>query len=291
MKQLFLSMVLLLGLVACSNDNEISPVNEKGHEVVFNVSTLDVSVEPMSRATSPASDVLTNISYCVKNTVTKKVYEGTQSLANAGSDFGIIKLWLPFGNYEVTFLGYGEKNVNGSAMMYYDNDYNALWVNVKNKDSFIESQEISIEQETAKIDINLKRLNGALVVRLSDEIPTDIGKIEVNLGFFPKWSVSDEKAYYEGNDGLTTKFTDELTISNSLVDEYVYYVLPQTNRSVNFTIYDKAGAKLGSTSVQVDFYQNRRTIVSGNLLDIISQKPFSITVTDDWEDDVVIPLQ
>ena len=71
----------------------------------------------------------------------------------------------------------------------------------------------------------------------------------------------------------------------------MYYVLPQTNRSVNFTIYDKAGAKLGSTSVRVDFYQNRRTIVSGNLLDIISQKPFSITVTDDWEDDVIIPLQ
>lgn len=291
MKQLFLSMVLLLGLVACSNDNEISPVNEKGHEVVFNVSTLDVSVEPMSRATSPASDVLTNISYCVKNTVTKKVYEGTQSLTNAGSNFGIIKLWLPLGNYEATFFGYGEKNVNGSARMYYDDDYNSLWVDVKNKDSFIKTEEVTIEQDMTNIDMNLTRLNGALVVRLTDEIPTDIGKIEINLGYFPKWSVYDEQAYYEGNDGLTTKFTDELTISNSLVDEYVYYVLPQTNRSVNFTIYDKAGAKLGSTSVRVDFYQNRRTIVSGNLLDIISQKPFSITVTDDWEDDVVIPLQ
>lgn len=283
-------MALLFALVSCNNNNEITP-DEKVCEVSFNVSTLNVSVEPMSRATSPASDVLTNISYCVKNTVTKKVYEGTQSLTNAGSDFGIIKLWLPLGNYEASFFGYGEKNVNGSARMYYDDDYNSLWVDVKNKDSFIKTEEVTIEQDMTNIDMNLTRLNGALVVRLTDEIPTDIGKIEINLGYFPRWSVYNEQAYYEGNDGLTTKFTDELTISNSLVDEYVYYVLPQTNRSVNFTIYDKAGAKLGSTSVRVDFYQNRRTIVSGNLLDIISQKPFSITVTDDWEDDVVIPLQ
>lgn len=283
-------MALLFALVSCNNNNEITP-DGKVCEVSFNVSTLNVSVEPMSRATSPASDVLTNISYCVRNTVTKKVYEGTQSLTNAGSDFGIIKLWLPLGNYEATFFGYGEKNVNGSAIMYYDDDYNSLWVDVKNKDSFIKTEEVTIEQDMTNIDMNLTRLNGALVIRLTDEIPTDIGKIEMNLGYFPRWSVYDEQAYYEGNDGLTTKFTDELTISNSLVDEYEYYVLPQTNRSVDFTIYDKAGAKLGSTSVRVDFYQNRRTIVSGNLLDIISQKPFSITVTDDWEDDVVIPLQ
>lgn len=84
-------MALLFALVSCNNNNEITP-DEKVCEVSFNVSTLNVSVEPMSRATSPASDVLTNISYCVKNTVTKKVYEGTQSLTNAGSDFGIIKL-------------------------------------------------------------------------------------------------------------------------------------------------------------------------------------------------------
>ena len=91
MKQFCFSMVLLLALVSCSNDNEITP-EEKACEVMFNVSTLDVEVQPMSRATVPASDALTNIHYYVKNTSTNKVFQGTQTLANAGSEFGTIKL-------------------------------------------------------------------------------------------------------------------------------------------------------------------------------------------------------
>ena len=67
MKQFCFSMVLLLALVSCSNDNEFTP-EEKACEVVFNLSTLDVEVQPMSRATVSASDVLTNIHYYVKNT-------------------------------------------------------------------------------------------------------------------------------------------------------------------------------------------------------------------------------
>ena len=68
-------------------------------------------------------------------------------------------------------------------------------------------------------------------------------------------------------------------------------MLPQTGRSVTLTLFDSSGAELGSTSVAVSFYQNRKTIVEGNLLDIISQKPFAITVTDDWGEDVVVPLE
>lgn len=290
MKHLCLSVTFLLALISCSNDNEVAPT-EKVHEVEFSVSTLDVDVEPISRATVPASDILTNITYCVVNTSTQKVYEGTQTLTTAGSDFGTIKLWLPAGTYKATFFGYGAKNENGSASMYYDSDYNSLWINAKNKDSFISTEEVVIEQETDNVDINLTRLNGALVVRLKDEIPNDIGKIEVSLNYYPKWSVYSEQAYYEGNDGLPTAFSDYLTISNSTVQEYVYYVLPQTGRTITFTLYDKAGAKLGATSVSVGFYKNRRTIVEGNLLDIISQKPFTITVTDDWDEDLVIPLE
>ena len=139
--------------------------------------------------------------------------------------------------------------------------------------------------------MNLTRLNGALVIRLNDEIPSDIGKIKVSLNYYPEWIISDGKAIYEGNDGFATSFSDELTIKNSSVEEYIYYVLPQTGRSVTLTLFDSSGAELGSTSVAVSFYQNRKTIVEGNLLDIISQKPFAITVTDDWGEDVVVPLE
>lgn len=290
MKQLFLSMVLLLALAACSNEKEISPTIEKEHAVVFNVSTLDVEVQPMSRATSPASDVLTNIEYCIRDINTDKFYEGKQSLEVDGSDFGTIKLWLPAGTYEVTFFGYGTKNKSGQAYMYRDMDYNSLWLNVKNKDSFIYNEEITIEQSTANIDVNLTRVNGALVIKLADEIPSDIGRIEVSFNYYPRWGVESEKAYFEGNGGLSTAYNEDLTIIDSRVEEYVYYILPQV-RTVTLSIYGSNGTQLGATSVSAEFFRNKRTIIQGNLLDIISQKPFSITVSDEWEDDVVIPLQ
>ena len=290
MKQFCFSMVLLLALVSCSNDNEITP-EEKACEVMFNVSTLDVEVQPMSRATVPASDALTNIHYYVKNTSTNKVFQGTQTLANAGSEFGTIKLWLPVGTYEATFFGYGTNNTSGQALMYVHKDTQSPRISLKNKDSFIFYDDVTIDNETRNVDVNLTRLNGALVIKLNDEIPSDIGKIKVALNYYPEWIVENEKAIYEGNSGLATQFSDELTIKNSSVEEYTFYVLPQTGCSATLTLYDSSGAELGSTSVAVSFYKNRKTIVEGNLLDIISQKPFAITVTDEWGDDVVVPLE
>lgn len=290
MKHLCFTMALLLALVSCSNDNEFTS-EEKACEVMFNVSTLDVEVEPMSRATVVASDALTDIHYFIKNTVTNQVYTGTQTLSSAGADFGTIKLWLAAGTYEAKFFGYGTNNTSGSASMYIPNGSNSPQISLKNKDSFLFSEEITIEEETTNVDVNLTRLNGALIVRLNDEIPSEIGDIKVSFSYFPIWLISDEKATYEGSFGESTAFSDELTIKNSSVEEYTFYVLPQTQRTIKLTIYDTADNELGSTSVVASFYRNRKTIIEGNILDIISQKPFAITVTDDWGEDVVVPLQ
>lgn len=290
MKRFYFSMVLLLTFVSCSNDNEIAP-KEMVREVVFNVSALNVDVKPMSRATVPASNALTNIHYYVKNTSTNKVFQGSQALATDGSEFGKIKLWLPTGTYEAIFFGYGTNNINGNASMYIHKDTKSPRVSLKNKDSFIFVENITIGDKTNNIDANLTRLNGALVIKLNDEIPNDIGEIRISLNYYPEWIVSDEKAIYEGNSGASTAFSDELTIKDSSVEEYTFYVLPQLGRSVTLTLYDSLGAELGSTSVDVSFYQNKKTIIEGSLLNIVSQKPFEINVTDDWGDNVIVPLE
>lgn len=289
MKHFYLSIVLLLALVSCSNENEFTP-EEKGCEVAFRVSTLDVEVEPMTRATVDASEVLTHVHYYIKNTSTNQVYSGTQTLTNAGSDFGTIKMFLVAGTYKVVFFGYGTNNSGGSASMYVDNNSNEPRISLKNKDSFICTQEVTIGQETTNVDINLNRLNGALVIRLNDEVPSEIGNIKVSFNYFPVWLISDEKATYEGNYGESTAFSDNLTIENSAIEEYIFYVLPQTQRTIKLTIYDNSNKELGSASVVASFYKNKRTIIEGNILDIISQKEFAVTVTDDWGDDVVVPL-
>lgn len=288
MKHFCFSMALLLALVSCSNDNEFTP-EEKACEVVFSVSALGVEVEPMSRASVPASDVLTNIHYYIKNKTTNQVFTGTQ--VSSSADFGTIKLWLSAGTYEATFFGYGANNTSGSATMYVHKDSDSPRISLKNKDSFIYTDDISIGESTTNVDVNLTRLNGALIVRLNDEIPSEIGDIKVSFNYFPEWLISSERATYEGNFGESTAHSEKLTIKNSAVEEYAFYILPQSERTIKLTIYDTANKELGSASVVVSFYQNKKTIIEGNILDIITQKPFAITVSDEWGDDVVVPLE
>jgi hypothetical protein len=82
-----------------------------------------------------------------------------------------------------------------------------------------------------------------------------------------------------------------LTIQSSAANEFGFYVLPQAGRTLTLSIYDDLGTELGTTSVPVSFYRNKRTIVEGNLLDVINQKSFVVTGSDEWDSDVVVPIQ
>lgn len=296
-KKIIILCMSLACLVSCNKENDLeSPETEKV-QVNFNVKTLDVDVQPMSEkmksvsTRAAANTILTNIQYYLKNTMTGKVYSGEQTLASAGSDFGNIALWIPAGTYQITFFGYGASNSNGTALMYVDNDYNKTYVNVKDKDSFFLNTETTISDVTNQVDVNLSRLNGKLVIKLNDVIPSDIKKIKAKLSYFPLYDVAKGCAITEGSSGIATIMESYLTIQSSAANEFGFYVLPQTGRTLTLSIYDELGTELGSCSVAVSFYQNKRTIVEGNLLDVINQKPFAVTVSDVWDTDVNVPLQ
>lgn len=294
-KKLLLLWVSLACLTSCSKENGLESPEAEKVQVKFNVQALDVNVEPMKANSmamkvgtrAAATTVLTNIQYYLKNTTTGKTYSGEQTLASAGSDFGNIALWIPAGTYQITFFGYGASNSNGSALMYVDNDYNKTYVNVKDKDSFFLNTEATISDATNQVDVNLSRLNGKLVIKLNDVIPSDIKKIKAKLSYLPLYDVTKGYAITEGSSGIATIMESYLTIQSSAANEFGFYVLPQAGRTLTLSIYDE----LGSCSVAVSFYQNKRTIVEGNLLDVINQKPFAVTVSDLWDTDVNVPLQ
>lgn len=298
-KKLFLLWVSLACLTSCSKENGLESPEAEKVQVKFNVQALDVNVEPMKANSmamrvgtrAAATTVLTNIQYYLKNTTTGKTYSGEQTLASAGSDFGNIALWIPAGTYQITFFGYGASNSNGSALMYVDNDYNKTYVNVKDKDSFFLNTETTISDATNQVDVNLSRLNGKLVIKLNDVIPSDIKKIKAKLSYLPLYDVTKGYAITEGSSGIATIMESYLTIQSSAANEFGFYVLPQAGRTLTLSIYDELGTELGSCSVAVSFYQNKRTIVEGNLLDVINQKPFAVTVSDVWDTDVNVPLQ
>lgn len=288
--------VSLACLTACSKDNGFTNDEARNVKVKFNVQTLNVDVQPMAaskimgtRAT--ASEVLTNIHYALKNTTTGKWYSGEQTLASAGNDFGNVDLWIPAGMYDVTFFGYGTNNATGSASMQVEKDYNKTYVNVKDKDSFIHSFQTTIADANTPVGVNLLRLNGRLVVKLNDVIPSEIKKIKVRLAYYPRYDVALKQATYESSNGFASIKESYLTVQNSTVDEFGFFMLAQSGISLTLSIFDESDVELGSYSTTVSVHQNKRTIVQGNILDVINQKPFDITVSDEWDTDINVPLQ
>lgn len=66
---------------------------------------------------------------------------------------------------------------------------------------------------------------------------------------------------------------------------------PREKSYIEISLIDADNNELGTTNVTYSIYQNRRTIIHGNLTDVIKQKPFVITITDDWGTDVDVPLK
>lgn len=286
---------------SCNKESVLEDFSEAEKvRVNFKVKALDVDVQPMnntpalksSGTRAAANSVLTNIQYYLKNTVTGKVYSGEQSLSSVGSDvFGNISLWIPAGTYELAFFGFGTNNSTGTASMYYEKDYNRAMINLKDKDSFYLTTEKTIGAEDSQVDINLSRLNSKLVIRLNDAIPSDIKKIKARMTYYPLFNTKTETVTHEGTSGFPSVMESFLTIENGSINEFGFYLLPQNGRTLTLSVYDDGNNELGACSVTVSFFKNKKTIVEGNLFDVITQKPFVVTVSDEWDEDVIVPIQ
>lgn len=301
MKNLFIIMALAaMALTSCSQEEPTLESSEKLVEVKFNVKALDINVELMNtrsitRSTSNASSSsLTYIQYYLQNITTGKLYTGEQKLSIVGSEFGTIPLWVPAGTYNFAFMGYGENNPSGSATMYIAESPTSpnSYIDVKDKDVFYNiTSSAAISTTDTLVDINISRLNAKLVLRLNDTIPSQISKIKAKITYFPRFNLNTNYATYNNTTGAATSTESFLTITNGVVNEFGFFVLPQSNATLTLTVYDDATNELGSYAMKLAFYKNRRTIVDGNLLDVINQKPFEITVSEDWGDDYQVPLK
>ncbi|OCW94279.1 hypothetical protein A9168_07450 [Macellibacteroides sp. HH-ZS] len=301
MKNLFIIMALAaMTLTSCSQEEPTLESSEKLVQVKFNVKALDINVEPMNtrsitRSTSNASSSsLTYIQYYLQNITTGKLYTGEQKLSIVGSEFGTIPLWVPAGTYNFAFMGYGENNPAGSASMYIAESPTSpnSYIDVKDKDVFYNiTSSAAISTTDTLVDINISRLNAKLVLRLNDTIPSQISKIKAKITYFPRFNLNTNYATYNNTTGAATSTESFLTITNGVVNEFGFFVLPQSNATLTLTVYDDSSTELGAYAMKVAFYKNRRTIVDGNLLDVINQKPFEITVSEDWGDDFQVPLK
>ncbi|MGV3508950.1 MAG: hypothetical protein ACO1N7_06630 [Sphingobacteriaceae bacterium] len=285
MKNILLVLFLsLLFATSCKKDND---QNEPKTDVKFQFTNFNWEVGPLGKSSSTISDVdyttgdtLENYAkyfyYRAYNASGVKVSEKSQTAENA--DFGILSDVLDPGTYTIVFsasnkpLGFSRYGLNGDHLFNQDNGY---W-----SDTFFKKLTITVGSEPSTHPITLERIVGALEVTLLDAIPMNAAKISISAeyehGVF--W-------FRDGSRSATDTKTKEFILTEADKGQsnrsFLMHILNIT-RGLRITIksFDAQNGLLNSKTIDnVLFYQNRKTILRGNLS---SASQFLITVDPVW---------
>ena len=290
MPVLFLAFVLLFG--AC-NESVISEMPEDPVTVTFNVSTLNVDTQPMSRAaTSGAelSEVVKKIRYYIYNSSNSQLIKYGSSTYDANDpdeNFGVITESLTPGTYSIMF--YAEGKGNGYCDFCNTEPFNyESYFKYKDMEVFYYAGTITVESTSTSFDVELPRKSGLLRINITDAVLSTVSKVE--------FSFSDSYRWYPKSDGsYNDSYTYQATITEGKLDVFDYYfsfpdALPSKDVKVKISVYDTSNNLLGEKSVTAPIYENKRTIVSGELFSTISDKNISVTINDVWGEDVDVEL-
>lgn len=292
-KKILVLCLSLACITSCTKD-ETESLSNNEVQVQFNVKTLNVDVEPIvrTRTTSTASSVLNSLQYWFYNGTTRKIIQGSQSLATDGDKFGTLSLMLSPGDYYGMIWGTNANNADGTFSIAMGDSYTSTSkFTMFDKEVFFNNTKYTITAATKNQDVTLSRLVGKLVLKLTDtSIPTDVAKIKISFGYYKRWAIYDDEATTDAQ-GFQDDFSKELTYSSTSIDEFDLFMLPQSNKTMIISIFDASGNQMASTNVPFSIYKNKRTVISGNLFDVLNQRPFTVNVVDTWDEDVNVPLQ
>lgn len=287
-------------LLSCSkNDDVEDSVETEKVQVLFSVKTLDVDVQPMDSpqlksldTRAAANSILNDIQYCFYNTETNEIVKGSQSKATDVANFGKLSVMLTPGNYHAIFIGSTSNNPGGTLSVNFGTAFSSdVSFTTLDKEVFYTRTTYAITNTSTAEDVDLSRIVGKLVLRLTDtSIPSYFGKIKVKFDYLPRFRpMYNESA--TNPTGYAADFEKDLSFTSSQIDETGLFLLPQTSRIMRITIYNSSNEELASTQVSFSIYSNKRTIIQGNILDVINNRGFNITVSDEWDEDVIIPIQ
>lgn len=302
--KIVLGIMSLAFFAACSN-NEDSEVTKQSElvNVKFNVKSLDVDVEPMggnansrkaptTRAASSPGDALHTIHYALMKVGSYQVITGEQTKASAGDDFGTIQLTVAPGDYNIFFVATGANPAKDASLTFnWDETYtSATGFTMRNQEIFTYHERSMIDNTNTSFDVEVERLVGKLVVNLTDEeLQGDIEKVKVSYEYLPQYLFYSDESRKDkwGNYGSVDT---EIEFKDGHFSEHAKFITPQNGIVVTLTTYDINEQEIASTSVTCNIYKNRRTIISGKLFDVLNNRNFTITVVDEWGNDVNVPL-
>lgn len=289
-----MAVVILAAFLSGScSDNEqlIEPQTEIS--VTFNVSTLNVGTQPMSRATNSGADL-----WDVVNTIGYYIYNNTDyylqrsgissfvpGVEQVPDNFGQITEKLMPGSYQAVFYAIGKGN--GTLTFTGTDQINSgTSISYKDKEVFYYHENFTVAAESNMIEINMPRKSAMLKIDITDELTSDIGKVTYTISDGCIWNI-----YYSKNDRSTT-YTYEASKTNNKLDLFEYYFsFPNKDASISIAIYDKSETLIGKKDLTIPLFENRRTIISGELFSSLGSNDINIIIDDVWGEDVNIPIR
>ncbi len=291
------SMLLLL-LTSCSKSMEDETPISKPISVTFNLNPLTVNVEPLSskarvqtRAANTA-DVVSSISYYIYNATTSNIVAKGSSSYTPGVDavpvdFGKVTIKLVPGTYKVIFYAQGKGKGYFYANNFSDKLYYDSYFKMSDKEVFYYTGDLTVSAESTNFDINLPRMGGLMRVNILDDLIPDVKKVTVTISEYNRW-------YCLGSSGTDLQYfvtnTYEATLGATKMDVFDYYVTRPQNITVTIKVLGVNDVVLFEKQLTVPIYDNRRSIISGNLFSTIGNKDLTITVNDLWGEDNNINL-
>lgn len=281
---------MLAVMLLCGCSKQELPENKANEiPITFNVSTLNVDTQPMSRTASSGTvlgDVVNSISYYIFDSRSKLVSYGVSAF-KPGVDpipdgFGTIRVKLMPGEYKVIIYalgkGRGYFNINGI-----NDGLNAeSHFLMADKEVFYFTDNMTVGTSTTDFNINLPRISSLLRINITDDLTPDVKKVVIGFHAYEKWSFMTPGIWELTN---SSPRTYNATLGETKMEEFDYYVVRPQEMLVSIKILGVNELLLGEKKITVSLYENRRTIISGELFNTIGNKDFTITVNDLWGED------
>lgn len=299
----YLSIWILAGLMfmACSSE-ETTHDQENEITVTFKVrADLSVSTEPidnpskraMTRAATLSGenleDVVRLISYDIYKDGSRYKYGSSSfdpATETAPEGFGTFEEKLLPGTYTVLFYAYGK--ASDGVSLNNENTLNNFNITSGELELYEYCQSITVTTSTTSVDVTLRRVSALMSLQISDNPLPEVSYITVSLnanGFYYPGNKANNSNPANFNIIKSTHVVDgKLPVTN------IYTVNPKNPATMTIYIRNANGDILGETNVSVPMYANRRSVVSGNLFTYLGDKTMTVTIDDNWGEDVIVPL-
>lgn len=293
MKKSTYLLLLSISLLSCSKNSNEEPKDEQLFDVSFNVSTFNKDIVDLKSAQA-LSGAVEQLAYFVFNENDQFLYY--KEFLTSDESFEKINDKMPEGTYNIIFFGHNGKFYGDDGDDFFrgeDEKNPTLMPNDEDpfNDSFYKKITINVPDDNSNMSVSLDRVVGKLEVVFTDNIPSEVTKIEYSLtGTY--WGLDlyyGSPFHQETRIGNTYISDDEKAKPNYKLEFYSFAGGEKgtINSSITIKCFDKDNNVIASRNItNIDIYRNKITRLSGEMFSSTkdNENSFSLTVDTDWSE-------